>query len=111
MRSSSQLIIFVMHKNCAFYSLAAFFIVTVILGPECNASTQQRNRMFRVVMTVACLSAGPLSDDTLQGTADVMSVFEFQALPSVIGDYDGMAHSITDKGATRMRKTAPQRAR
>ena len=40
----------------------------------------------------------------------VMSMFEFQALPSVVGDYDGMAHSITDKGAARPHEEDTARA-
>ena len=44
MRSSSQLIIFVMHKNCAFHSLAAFFLSPPLFWAQ--SETQQRNKMY-----------------------------------------------------------------
>ena len=42
MRSSSQLIIFVMHKICAFHSLAAFSLSSPLFWAQ--SETQQRNK-------------------------------------------------------------------
>ena len=82
MRSSSQLIIFVMHKNCAFHSLAAFFYRHRWFGPRVK-----RNNVTK------CTSRSPpsiwprmpiVSDDALKGTAVVLSKSQLQALPTVV---------------------------
>ena len=71
MRSSSQLIIFVMHKNCAFHSLAAFFYHHRCFGPRVKRNNVKkcRSQSPPSIWPGMPIRRPIVSDDALKGTA------------------------------------------